>query len=838
MSAVVKDRPLPDARSRRFLMTEGGREVQDSGEAKRSEEFMSAREESERRFHTLFEKAPIGIVVATKDSPILAWNEAVVTTMGYSPDELSHLNLKDLYLDPEDGADLMERLRSDAQIRDHEAVLKHKDGSPYYARLSLSLVQYDGQEVLMTAIQDVTDRKRAADLLRLQRDIGIDLGSRTNLGEAFDYLLEAICTIEGIDCGGVYGVDSRTGNLDLLAHRGLSDEFVEIVSQFGPDTPNARIVMGGEPVYGRYPEMMPSMDGIHEREGLRGIAVIPVKYEGRVIAAANIASHTHDEIPEHARNALEAIAAGIGGELARLRVEDALRESDTQYRLLAENVSDVMWTIDMDLRSVLYVSPSIKNLTGFTPGEVKQMSLPEMLAPGDPEKAMAVFEQEMDKVKSGAFEPVTVELYMKCRDGATVITESTVSIVYDSSGTPMYILGVTRDISERKHLEDQLRQSAKMLAIGELAGGVAHEFNNMLTGILGYANMLRLTAEPGTTVHESARTIERAAERAADLTRKLLGFARRGRQRREAVNLHDTVREVVTLLRQTISENIHVSCELNSDDLLVTGDPGQIEQVLLNLALNSRDAMPSGGQLTISTGTVEVDASKVPEPDVKPGRYALLTVTDTGSGISRDNLQRIFEPFFTTKGHGRGTGMGLAMVYGTVRNHGGFTEVESRPGEATTFKVYFPMERCEALDEPGPEVDVAPHAGTGRILVIDDEDLVRDVARSMLEACGYDVVAFSNGHDAVEYYRGHGEKIDLVLIDMVMPEMSGRECFLALREMDPGVRAVLSTGYGADGEAREIVQEGMVGLVLKPFSKSALAKTVRDALSAEAVTLH
>jgi PAS domain S-box-containing protein len=536
---------------------------------------------------------------------------------------------------------------------------------------------------------------------------------------------------------------------------------------------------------------------------------------------------------------LEAIAAQVGGLLARFWTNEALKESEGQYRLLAENISDVIWTVDIETGGLRYVSPSIRNLTGFTPGEVMQMPVSELVSPETLEKAQGLFESQIGAVKSGAFEPITVEMGLLAKDGGVISTESRMSAVYAADGTPLYLLGLTRDVSERRRLEEQLRQSAKMQAIGELAGGVAHEFNNMLTGILGYANMLRLTAEPGTSVHESARTIEKAAERAADLTRKLLGFARRGRQRRESVDLNGVIREVVSLLRQTISETIHVSCEMNVEDLVVIGDSGQLEQVLLNLALNARDAMPSGGDLAFATGIAELtESGNIPEPDVKPGRFAFVTVADTGSGITQEDMHRIFEPFFTTKGQGRGTGMGLAMVYGTVRNHGGFTTVESKPGEGSTFKVYIPLDSCEVPEEPAPVAEPSAHSGTGRILVVDDEDLVRDVARSMLEICGYEVVTVSTGQEAVDYYRDHGDGIDLVLIDMVMPEMSGRDCFRALKEMDPDVRAVLSTGYGANGEARDIVQEGMAGLVLKPFSKGALGATIREALSEEAVPLR
>ncbi|MGD9401155.1 MAG: response regulator [bacterium] len=691
-------------------------------------------------------------------------------------------------------------------------------------------------EESMTAVEDITDRERAEQLLRIQRDVAVRIGSTTRIEEALDYLLEAVSSIDGIDCGGFYRVDQRSGYLDLLAHRGLSDDFIRNASHYAPDSPNTRIVMGGEPVYATYSNLETNQGDVDAREGLKGIAIIPVKHERAVIGALNIASRTHEEIPLPARDMLEAVAAQLSGLLGRFKSEEALRESEGLHRLLAENISDVIWTMDVDFGKIRYMSPSIRNLTGFTPGEAMRMSLEDMLAPESLERARVIMESIVEELKDGAFETLTAEMDLVCRDGVIVPVETRISVVYADNGNPLYILGVTRDVSERKRLEEQLRQSVKMQAIGELAGGIAHEFNNMLTGILGYANMLRLTAEPGTTVHDSSKAIERAAERASDLTRKLLGFARRGRQRREPVDAHAVIREVISLLQQTVSERIHLSCEMNAEDIIITGDPAQVEQVLLNLALNARDAMPSGGELVFKTGIEEfADSRSLPEPDIRPGRFAVLTVEDTGTGIKPENMERIFEPFFTTKGKGRGTGMGLAMIYGTVRNHGGFIRVDSAPGKGATFRVYLPLESDAVRDEEPPPAAPAPDSGTGRILVVDDEETVRDVARSMLEICGYEVVTVSNGLEAVDYYRDHGGRIDLVVIDMVMPEMNGRECFRALREMDPNIRAVLSTGYGADGEAKEIVQEGMAGLVLKPFSKGALAATVQEALSGDIV---
>jgi CheY-like chemotaxis protein len=370
-----------------------------------------------------------------------------------------------------------------------------------------------------------------------------------------------------------------------------------------------------------------------------------------------------------------------------------------------------------------------------------------------------------------------------------------------------------------------------MEAIGQLAGGIAHDFNNLLTGILGYAGMLKIDAESGSTVREVAETIEKAAERAAGLIQQLLGFARRGKNQELAVDLHQTIHDVVALLSRTIDKNIRITLDLKAPKTVVMGDPVQLQQILLNLVINSRDAMPDGGDLTFHTDLVELDQDFCRKnPGSKPGSYFLVSVRDTGCGIPKDIQNRIFEPFFTTKEPGHGTGMGLAMVYGTVKNHEGYIQVCSEVKAGTRFNIYLPFTEENAL-EPGEEDRVVrPVGGKGCLLLVDDEEVVRKVGTAMLGSLGYEILTACNGREAVEVYRERAKEITLVILDMVMPEMGGRECFRALKEINPRVKAILSTGYAKDGKAQETLDEGMAGFIQKPYRMTDISEKVHEAL--------
>lgn len=520
----------------------------------------------------------------------------------------------------------------------------------------------------------------------------------------------------------------------------------------------------------------------------------------------------------------------------RKKTETALLQSQEMYELLSKNVSDVIWTTDMDMQ-LNYISPSVRHLRGYTADEARQQSIDEILTPVSLGVIAPAIAEAISRVETGEVDPTpsyTLELEMNCRDGGVIRTETTASVLLNSDKQIVGFLGVTRDIEARKRaeeetatLESHLRQSQKMEAIGTLAGGVAHDFNNLLTGIVGYANLLKLRTNEESPTYEAADVIEKAAERASDLTKQLLGFARQGKLQNSAVDLHAMIGETVALLRRTIDKSINIVQRMDAPDPEVMGDPSQIQLVLLNLAVNARDAMAEGGDLTIETENIMVDDGA--HPDLIPGNYVCLRISDTGEGIPKEIRERIFEPFFTTKSRGEGTGMGLATVYGIAKNHGGLVTVESTPGLGTTFQVLLPVtvESAKLDDRSDSE---PPVHGRGKILVVEDEEVVRKLATDILGWLGYETVTACDGVEAVEYYSGHNDDIDLALIDINMPRMGGRECYQRMKEINPALRAVLSTGYSRDGAAQEILDDGIQGFVQKPFQASQLSEAIALAM--------
>ncbi|KPK62140.1 MAG: hypothetical protein AMK73_06685 [Planctomycetes bacterium SM23_32] len=519
---------------------------------------------------------------------------------------------------------------------------------------------------------------------------------------------------------------------------------------------------------------------------------------------------------------------------ARRRAERELRTSQQRLAIAVEASGAGVYDHAVPLADGCYCSERWAEILGYTVGELPRSEqfmewLKERVHPDDLPRAERAYEDFVQ----GRTPVCGVQVRMRRKDGEWVHVEAVSKAVErDADGRARRVVGVMLDVTERRLIEERLRQTAKMEAIGQLAGGLAHDFNNLLTAILGHAEMLKMDSERGGETYQAARTIEHAAERAAELTQRLLGFARRGRHQTAPVDLHATVRESVGLLARTLGSDITISFDLRAERATVLGDPGQLQQVLMNLGLNARDAMPDGGELTFETDVVELDAHYCrAHPDAATGTYLMVAVTDTGCGIPDSIRGRIFEPFFTTKEHGAGTGMGLAMVYGIVRNHGGAINVYSEVGEGTTFRVYLPLAERQAAEAADSAYDL-PEGAPARILLVDDEELVRSAASAMLEKLGHRVKAVADGRQALDYYRRHRDEVDLVILDMVMPGMGGQECFLALRRLAPGVRAILSTAYGMNGKAQAVLDEGMAGFVQKPYDLRKLDTAVRSALAA------
>ena len=518
---------------------------------------------------------------------------------------------------------------------------------------------------------------------------------------------------------------------------------------------------------------------------------------------------------------------------ARKQAEDSLRESEEKYRLIAENSTDVIWTMSLDGRFT-YVSPSVAQHDGHTPEEAMSMTLDTFMYREDLPWVMEELHKEMQKPKGERAERRILELRQYKKDGSVLDVEASVAWLYDEEGEPIGLQGSTRDITARKQaeevrkkLEAQLQQAKKMESIGTLAGGIAHDFNNLLMGIQGYASLMLMELDAGHPHYEKLRAIEKQVQSGADLTRQLLGFARGGRYEVRPTDMNRLIAATAALFGRTKKE-IRIHEKYGEGLWAVDADRGQMDQVLLNLFVNAWQAMPGGGDLFLQTDNVHLDTASVAPYEIQPGPYVKVSVTDTGVGMDEKTRQRIFDPFFTTREMGRGTGLGLASAYGIIKGHGGFINVYSEKGHGTTFSIYLPASTREAVREAPPKSAI--RRGHETVLVVDDEPMILDVTREMLEGLGYRALVAQGGADALEVYRADHGRIDLVILDMIMPGMGGGELLDRMKAVNPGVRVILSSGYSINGEAKAILARGARLFLQKPFRLDDLSQKIREAL--------
>ena len=512
--------------------------------------------------------------------------------------------------------------------------------------------------------------------------------------------------------------------------------------------------------------------------------------------------------------------------------QERLAESERRYRLLAEHVTDVIWTMDLQM-NLTFVSPSIRWLNGYDAKVYLGFSLERMLTPASQELARNKLQEEL-ALEEDFRDPgrsVTLELEMLRQDGSTVWVEVKASLLRDDQGRPVGLLGVTRDISLRRKLEAQLQQAQKMEVVGRLAGGVAHDFNNLLTAILGYSEILLANLDVGDPTRQDAMEIKKAGERAALLTRQLLAFSRRQVLQPKSLQLNLVVENLAKMLKRLIGEDIGLEIISGPDLGRVLVDPGQIEQVILNLTVNAKDAMPQGGKLTIQTANVALDEAYTQDhAKVRPGQYVLLAVTDAGCGMDTATQSHIFEPFFTTKEKGKGTGLGLSMVYGIVHQSNGHIWVYSEPGQGSTFKIYLPRVAAETESAlPARVAEVTPQ-GHETILLVEDDDGVRQIAGRILRRSGYQVLEARDGGQALQICREHRDDIHLVLTDLVMPGINGRDLVLRLASLRPGIKVVFMSGYAEDYVFDQDGLDTGLGFIQKPFEAQVLTRKIWELL--------
>jgi PAS domain S-box-containing protein len=495
-----------------------------------------------------------------------------------------------------------------------------------------------------------------------------------------------------------------------------------------------------------------------------------------------------------------------------------LQYSEEKYRALTQYSNDGITIIQDGIHQ--YANPSYESLTGFSFKELRPISFHDLISSQS---------DATDKPRHGILHnsnvPGTYEAVMTGKDGKkTEIEISHAPFVYE--GRPAEIISV-RDITERKELVRQLQQAQKMEAIGTLGGGIAHDFNNLLTGIQGNVSLMLMDMDSTHPYYERLKNIEKQVTSGARLTSHLLGYARKGKYEVKPMNCNRLLEETSETFGR-IRKEITIYREFADDLFTVEADQGQIEQVLWNMYVNAADAMPGGGDLILKSKNVVHQAIRGRLYDPKPGHYVALTVTDTGIGMDKETMERVFDPFFTTKEMGRGTGLGLASAYGIIKSHGGYIDVESKKGEGTTFSIYLPASEKEIQKViNGTERLVK---GTGTILLVDDEEVILEVGRDLLEAMGYRVFIAKDGKEAMDLYRKNQEEIDIVVLDMVMPTMGGGEAYDRIKEINPDVKVLLSSGYSIDSEATEILQRGCDGFIQKPFNMNGLSETIMEIL--------
>jgi PAS domain S-box-containing protein len=515
-----------------------------------------------------------------------------------------------------------------------------------------------------------------------------------------------------------------------------------------------------------------------------------------------------------------------------LDAEKALSESEDRYRKIFNAPSDAIFIHDAGTGRVIDVNYATLKMFGYSSKEEILSEKPENLVLN---QNKATIEEALKRIKKAASgKPQQFEWLSKRKDNTTFSVEVTLkSIIIDDHKC---VVAVVRDITERKlaeeervRLTEQLHQSHKMDALGQLAGGVAHDFNNMLNGIMGAAELIRLKQDDTDSIDEYVDLIIKSAEKAGNLTKQLLTFSRKAKKSSSDIDVGLIVNETVSLLKRTINKAVEIKVEKLAEKTNIVGDDYLIQNCLINMGINAEHAMPGGGVLTFTFENVFLDKNycSLSPFNLYPGEYLKISVSDTGEGMPPEVLKHIFEPFFTTKEQGKGTGLGLAAVHGTIYEHNGAITVYSEENKGSVFHIFLPVSENKIFEKKNSRILAR---GSGTVLLIDDEELIRKVGKSQLKQLGYDVITAENGQKALEILKEDKERIDIVILDMIMPVMGGRETFIKIREFDKSVPVLISSGFSREDDLEEMKKQGLNGFLHKPFLLDQLASRLSDAL--------
>ncbi|MBW2345447.1 MAG: PAS domain S-box protein [Deltaproteobacteria bacterium] len=744
---------------------------------------------SEEKFSKAFRSSPDWVCISTLDEGrYLDVNDAYCRGTGWSMEEvMGHTSTEiGLWDNTHDRIEAVEILSKEGRLRNKEVTFRHKNGMKIAALWSADMIQLGSENCLISIVTDITERKRAEEKVEESearyRSVFENAGTATVIMEEDRVISMA--------------------NPEFEKLSGYSREEVE-----GQMTWTEFVV----------PEDLERMRQYHRERREKGEKA-PTEYEFRFIDREGDIKHIYNKV---------AVIPGTGKSVASLtdmttrkRAEMELVRLNTAIEQAAETIviTDTEGTIQ-------YVNPAFERITGYTKEEALGEN-PRILKSGKHDKGFykALWDTiTRGKIWSGRFTN-------RKKDGTLYEEEATISPVLDSSGEPINYVAVKRDVTNELRMEKQFRQAQKMEAIGTLAGGIAHDFNNILGSVIGYTELADLDLPDGVKAKYNLKAVLKACDRAKDLVNQILAFSRQSEEKRRPIQIAPIVKEALKLLRATLPANIEIRRQVKEDMAIVEADSTKIHQVLMNLCTNAAHAMQGkSGVLEVSLKNVQLDADVVlRHKGLAPGPYLLLTVSDTGHGMTPDMVERIFDPYFTTKDKGVGTGMGLAVVHGIVRGYGGAIEVQSEIGEGSTFHVYLPVVEREATKEP--EILESLPAGNENILFIDDEPGLVDIGRQMLQRLGYEVVTRTSSIEALELFRTKPDSFDLVITDMTMPQMTGDKLAGEFIKLRPNIPIILCTGYSAYISEEKAKNMGIRAFAMKPLVLRDLAKTVRKVL--------
>ncbi len=577
-------------------------------------------------------------------------------------------------------------------------------------------------------------------------------------------------------------------------------------------------------VAARFPALAPVFEA-----GFRSSLSVPLISQNQVIGVLNIGSRQPDVYSSSDMSLAEGIAAQMAGAIANSRLfigvrqaEEALRVSEEKYRTLVENAAEAIFILQDE--KIKFANRRAIDLSGRTAEELTRTPFADLIHPDDHEIALERYGRRI----AGENIPGP-QAYRYLNKSGEILWVQMNSVPITWEGRPA-TLHFARDLTQEKKLEAQFQMAQKMEAVGTLAGGIAHDFNNILMGIQGHISLMLFDLDSSHPHYESLKKIEEQVKSGANLARQLLAFARRGKYEVKATDLNQIVQQSSGMFERTKKE-IKVSRKYQEKIWPVEVDRNQIEQVLLNLYVNAWQAMQEGGNLYLETQNITLGPDYIKPFAVQPGKYVRISVRDSGVGMDKKTSDRIFEPFFTTKEMGRGTGLGLASVYGIVKNHGGFITVYSEVGHGTSFHIYLPASEMEIAEEKKLPGEIP--GGKETVLLVDDEETIVEVIEKALLLTGFKVLVARGGEEAVEVFKKNRERIDIVILDMIMPGMGGGKVFDSLRAIQPGVKVVLSSGYSIDGEASQIMARGCNGFIQKPFGIKELSQKIREVMGAK-----